>query len=208
MVTAPILFDLVNSALDDGRVDLGKSILEGGRALEVVRARLCGGAKDTSFVFSVRLGLVVFVWDWDRVDAGFGTSNSFLELSVTEGGLGGTLEFGLEETTCGVFVATRLFGLSVTELVCTGIWGFGGGSSLGGGTGTIVILLGPVCIWGTSPGTGITPGWIRVMPPPRGGGWFMMRLGPGRAATFTRVWDIALILVDVIESALMLWVEC
>ena len=77
-----------------------------------------------------------------------------------------------------------------------------------GGVGTIVILLGPVCIWGTSPGTDVMPGWARVMPPLRGGGWFMTRLGPGRAATFNLVWDIALILVDVVESALMLWVEC
>jgi hypothetical protein len=53
VVTAPARVDLVRSALDDGRVNLGKSILEGGRALETVRARLCGGAKGTSFAFSV-----------------------------------------------------------------------------------------------------------------------------------------------------------
>jgi hypothetical protein len=35
----------------------------------------------------------------------------------------------------------------------------------------------------------------------------MMRPGPDREATFTRVWDIALIRVDVVERALMLWVE-
>lgn len=51
MVAVPVLVGLVESALDDGRVDLDKSILEGGRALEVVRLRLCDGAKDTSFVF-------------------------------------------------------------------------------------------------------------------------------------------------------------
>ena len=62
MVTVAVLVDLVKSALDGGRIDLDKSILEGGRALEVVRVRLRGGAKDTSFVFSVWLGLVVLVW--------------------------------------------------------------------------------------------------------------------------------------------------
>ena len=46
------------------------------------------------------------------------------------------------------------------------------------------------------------------MPSLRGGGWCMMRPGPGCAATFARVWDIALILADVVESALILWVEC
>lgn len=45
--------DLLGSALDGGRVDLDRSILEGGRALEIVRALLCGGAKDISFLFSV-----------------------------------------------------------------------------------------------------------------------------------------------------------
>lgn len=61
VVAAPVRVDLVISVLGGGRVDLDKSILEGGRALEVVRARLCGGAKDTSFVFSILLGLVVLV---------------------------------------------------------------------------------------------------------------------------------------------------
>lgn len=92
MVAAPVRVNLVEPALDDGRVDLGKSILEGGRALDVVRARPCGGAKDASFDFSVRLGPVALVWGWDRVGAGFGTSEPFLELSVTEGGLEGSFE--------------------------------------------------------------------------------------------------------------------
>lgn len=203
-MAAPVPVDLVEPAFDDGRVDLVKSILEGGRAFEVVRARLCDGTKETSLVLSIWLGLVVLVWDWswDRVDAGFGTSNSFL----TGGGFKVTLKLGWEESTGGIFVATRFFGLSGTELACMGIFGIGGWISLGGGAGTIVILLGPVCILGTS--TDTTPGCTRLMPPLRGGGWFMMRLGPGRAATCTRVWDIALILVDVVESALILWVEC
>ena len=110
------------------------------------------------------------------------------------------MELGWEETIGGIFVATRLFGLSITELACTGTLGFGGGISFGGGAGTIVILLGPVCIWGTSAATGITPGWTRAILPLRGGGWFMTRLGPGRAATFTCVWDVVLILVDAVES--------
>ena len=108
----------------------------------------------------------------------------------------------------GIFAATRLFGLSGTELVWAGALGCGGGIALGRGAGTIVILLGPACILGASPGTGVIPGWTRVTPPPRGGGWFITRLGPGRAATCARVWDIVLILVDAVESALILWVEC
>lgn len=52
-VATPVRVDFVESALDGGRVGLGMSILEGGRAVDVVRARLLGGAKDTSFVFSV-----------------------------------------------------------------------------------------------------------------------------------------------------------
>lgn len=113
------------------------------------------------------------------------------------------MELGWEDNTCGTFVAARLFGLSGTRTV-----GFGGGISFGRGAGTIVILLGPVCVVGTSLGAGMIPGWIRATPPLRGGSWFMIRLGPGRAATCTRVWDIVLILVDVVESALILWVEC
>jgi len=201
VVAAPVRVDLAKSALDDGRVGLGKSILEGGRALDVARARPCGGAKDISFVLSVRLDLVVLVWGWDRAGSGLGASASFLELSATEGGLEGTFELELEGTTGGIFVAARLLGLSGTELVLVGTLGFGGGTSLGRGAGTIVILLGPVCILGTPPCTGMIPGWTRVMPPPRG--WFTIRLGPGRAATCTRVWDIELILVDVVESALL-----
>jgi hypothetical protein len=117
------------------------------------------------------------------------------------------LEFDWEEAVGGIFVVIRLFGLSGTELVWVGALGFGGGTR---GAGTIVILLGPVCILGTSPGTGMTPGWTRATPPLRGGGWFMTRLGPGRLATCTLVWDMVLSLVDVVESALLvtLWVEC
>ena len=187
VVAVPIRVDLAKSALDGGRMGLGKSILEGGRALDVVRARLCGGATDTSFVFSVRLGLIVLVRGWDRVGSGFGASGPFLELSATEGGLEGIFELEWEGTTGGTFTAARLFGLSGTELVLVGTLGFGGGTSLGRGAGTIVILLGPVCILGTPPCTGAIPGWIRVIPLSRGGGWFMMRLGPGRAATCTLV---------------------
>lgn len=203
VAAASVRVDLVKLALDGGRVDLAKSILEGGRALDVVRDLLCDGADDASFVFSVRL--VVLVRDWDRVDDGFGISDSFLEISVTEGGLDGTLEFGWEETVGRIFAVARLFGLSGTELVLAGTLGFGRGTSLGRGAGTIVILLGPVCTPGTGtlPCTGMTPGWTRVMPPPRGGGWFTTRLGPGRAVSCTRVWDIVLILVDVVESALL-----
>lgn len=108
------------------------------------------------------------------------------------------MELDWEETIGGIFVSKRLFGLSGT-----GTLRFGGGISLGRGAGTIVILLGPVCTLGTSLGTGMIPGWARVMPPLRGGGWFMTRLGPGRAATCTRAWDIVLVLVDVVESALV-----
>lgn len=128
---------------------------------------------------------------------------------MTEGGLGGTLELEREESTGGIFAAARLFGLSVTEFVCTGTLGFGGGTSFGGGAGTIVILLGPVCIWGTFPSTCVIPSWTREMPP-FCGCWFMIRLGPDRAATFIRVWDIVFTLVDVVERALLvtLWAEC
>lgn len=197
VVATPVRVDLARSALDDGRVGLGKSILEGGRAFEIVRARLRGA---TSFVFSVRLGLVVPVCDRDRVDPDFWFSDSFLEPSVT-GGLEATLELGREEIVGGAFVTARLLGLSGMEVVCTGSLGFGGGISWVRGAGTIVILLGPIL--GRSTGTGMTPGCTRVTPPLRCGGWFMMRLGPGRAATSTRAWDIALILVDVVESALL-----
>lgn len=169
-VAVPVRVGLVKSALDDGRVNLGKSILDGGRALDVVRARPCGGAKGTSFVLCVTLDLVVLVWGWDRVDSGFWPSDPFLELSATEGGIEGTFELEREGSTDGMFAAARLFGLSGTELVLVGTLGFGGGTSLGRGAGTIVILLGPVCILGTPPCTGMTTGWTRVMPPLRGGG--------------------------------------
>lgn len=196
VVVTPVRVDLFGPALDGGRVGLGKSTLEGGRAFEVARVRLCDG---TSFVFSVRLGLVALVWDRDRdrVDPGFGFSKSFFEPSVTEGGLEGPLE----ETGSGAFVATRLLGLSGTEVVCTGNLGLGGGTAWGRGAGSIVILLGPIL--GRSPGTGMIPGCTRVTPTLRCESWFMIRLGPGRAVTSTRVWDIVLILVDVVESALL-----
>ena len=89
VVATPVRVDLPGSALDGGRVGLDKSILEGGRAFEIVRARLCGG---TSFVFSARVGLVALACDVGRVDTGFGFSDSFLELSATEGGLEEALE--------------------------------------------------------------------------------------------------------------------
>lgn len=202
MVFAPVpaRIDLLESALDGGRIDLGKSILEGGRALEIARARLCGGTEDPPFVLSVRVGFVVLAWDRDRVGASFGTPNSFLERSVTEGGLEGTLELDWEDTVGGNFVATRPFGLSGAEVACTGTLGFGGGISWRAGAGTIVILLGPVCILGTSPGTVTDPGCTRVTPPLLGADWLMTRLGPGRAVTSTRAWDIVLIFVDVVES--------
>ena len=196
-MATPVRDDLLESALDDGRICLGKSILEGGRAFEVVRARLCGGA---SLVASARLGLVVLVCDRDRVnDLGF--SNPFLELSATEGGLEGTLEFDWEEKVGGAFVAARLLGLSGTEFVCAGSLGFGGGISGGGGVGTIVILLGPIL--GRPPDTGMVSGCTRVTPTFLCDGWFLIRLGPGRAANSTRAWDIELIIVDVVESALL-----
>lgn len=53
VIAAPDFVDSVESAFDDGRVNLDKPILEGGRALEAVRARFRGGTKDTSFVFSI-----------------------------------------------------------------------------------------------------------------------------------------------------------
>ena len=113
--------------------------------------------------------MVGLAWDRDLVDAGLGTSKSFLELSAAEGGLEGT-EPGWEETVGVVFVATRLFGLSGTELVWVGALGFGGGIAFGRGAGTIVILRGPACILGASPDRGVIPGWTRVTPLPRGGG--------------------------------------
>jgi hypothetical protein len=165
--TAPVRDGLLESALDGGRVDLDKSILEGGRALEVARIRFCGGAADAPLV---RLGLTILVWDRDRVDDGFEDSDSFLDRSATEGGLEGFLELGWKGMVDVTPVAARLLGLSGTEDVCTGTFGLGGGISWGGGAGTIVILLGPVCILGTSPGAGMVPGWTRAMPPFRGGG--------------------------------------
>ena len=101
---------------------------------------------------------MVLVWNLDRDDSGLGGSGSFLELSATEGGLEGTFELDWEGTTGGTFTAARLFGLSGAELVLEGNLGFGGGISLGRGAGTIVILLGPVCILGAPPCTGMTPG--------------------------------------------------
>ena len=187
VATAPVRDGLLESALDCGRVDLDKSILEGGRALEVARIRFCGGATDAPLVFSVRLGLTVLVWDRDRVNDGFEASDPFLDRSVTEGGLGGILELGCGRTVGATPVAARLLGLSGTEDVCTGAFGLGGGICWGSGAGTIVILLGPVCILGTSPGAGMVPGWTRTTAPLRGGGWFLIRLGPGRVAISTRL---------------------
>lgn len=145
--------------------------------------------------------MVALDCDRGRVDPGLAPSDSFLERSVTEGGLEETLELGWEEIVGGALVATRLLGLSGTEVVCTGGLSFGGGTSWGGGAGTIVILLGPIL--GRSPGTGITPGCTRVTPPLRCVGLLMTRLGPGLAVISTLVWDIVFSLVDVVESALL-----